>query len=99
MYNLHLHHQAGREKAAQLEKESSWLQRIFDPSRPIGVFAMGIATGAVAATAIVAATFAGFCSFWAWFRYIPTWMPGRWQLAELHAANMAARRRERDSQH
>lgn len=92
LYDLHLRRSEAFVRRDRMEEESkSEFRRLFD-SFPIAVSAAASLLGMfvlLAGAREWVLRYPG--SFWAWFRYVPNWAPGKWWLAELYAD--AAQRR------
>jgi len=92
LYDLHLRRSEAFVRRDRMEEEGkSEFRRLFD-SYPIAVSAAASLLGMLVLLAGAREWVVRYPgSFWAWFRYVPNWAPGKWWLAELYAD--AAQRR------
>lgn len=91
MYDLHLRREDVYKQCVRLEEQEAG----FMSRHPLAVGLVSIV--GLSAGAVLLLTQVGG-GFWACFRYIPDWAPGKWRLAEAYAAAELRRREATEAQ-
>lgn len=103
MYDLHLRHQDARRRSEVLRQEEDMqglrglllLKR--GPLPAAATLCAGAALVLLLAAGLRERALQSPSGFWAAFRHVPDWVPGKWRLAELYRDEAAHRRAAADA--